>query len=95
MRRHLLAAFVLVPAALFALAQTPLFRAARNVDWEKLAALGSGLQMFAIGNFFDDLLAERRNVVRLAAGDDVAVENHLLVNPVRPGILEIGFQRRP
>jgi hypothetical protein len=42
-----------------------------------------------IGNHLDNLLAESRNIVRLAAGDEVSVDDDLLVDPVRAGVLEV------
>src|ERR1700733_4010954 len=57
--------------------------------------LGGGLQMFSIGNFFDDLLAEYCEVVRLAAGDEVSVQNNLFIDPVSTGVLEVGLERGP
>src|SRR5689334_4845971 len=51
--------------------------------------------VLAFADLLDELAAERRDVVGLAARDDAAVDHHLLVDPARAGVLEIGLERRP
>src|SRR5438045_3744989 len=43
----------------------------------------------------DDRLGEGRDVVRLAAGDEVAIGNNLLVDPAGPGVDEVGVDGGP
>jgi hypothetical protein len=40
------------------------------------------------------LAAERGTVVGIAAGDEWAFDDHLAIDPLRAGVLEVGFQRR-
>jgi dUTPase len=42
----------------------------------------------------DHFAAERRQIVRLAASNEIAVDNDLAVGPFRPGVLEVCLQRR-
>src|SRR5438105_6356096 len=49
----------------------------------------------ALGDFLDQLAAERGYVVRLAARDDAAVDHHLLIDPFRAGVQQIGLERGP
>src|SRR5438132_1041865 len=44
----------------------------------------------AAGDQLDQLLVERRDVVGLAAGDQVAVDDDLLVDPGAAGVAEVG-----
>jgi DNA ligase D-like protein (predicted 3'-phosphoesterase) len=45
--------------------------------------------------FGDHLRAECREVIGLARGHQPAIDDHLLIGPVGPGITQVGFQRRP
>src|SRR6185312_8899720 len=47
------------------------------------------------GELGDHLLVERRQVVRLAAGDEALVHDDLLIDPSRAGVAQIGLERRP
>ena len=47
------------------------------------------------GKRFYHRLAESRNVIRLAAGDDVAVDHHLGIAPCRTRVRQILLQGRP
>ena len=38
---------------------------------------------------------KRGNIVGLAAGDQLAVDHHFLVDHARPGIFQVGADRRP
>jgi len=38
----------------------------------------------------DHLAIERRNIVGLAAGDEVAIDDGLLIDPLRTGIMQVG-----
>jgi hypothetical protein len=44
---------------------------------------------------FDDGLAEGGNVVGFAAEDELPVGDYFLIDPVGPGVSQVGFQRRP
>jgi hypothetical protein len=37
-------------------------------------------------------LIERRNIVGFAAGNEVAIDNHLLVHPLCPSVLEVRLE---
>jgi len=43
----------------------------------------------------DHLLVEGRDVVRLAARDEVVVDDDLLVDPLAAGVADVGLERRP
>src|SRR3954452_7688223 len=49
----------------------------------------------AARELLDDRGAERVEVVRLAAGHQVAVDDDLLVHPPGAGVAQVGLQRRP
>src|SRR4051794_35985693 len=49
----------------------------------------------ALAELLHDLLAEGREVVRLARGGEAAVHVDLLVDPRSTGILEVGLEGRP
>src|SRR4051794_9421271 len=49
----------------------------------------------ALAELLDDLLAERRQVVRVTGGRQATIHVNLLVDPGCPGVLEVGLQRRP
>src|SRR5690625_3741949 len=46
----------------------------------------------ALGEFFHDLVAERRQVIRIAAGDQPMIGHHFPVHPVTACVADIGFQ---
>ena len=46
----------------------------------------------AFGKLFDHLCVERRDIVRLAAGDDALIDDHLLVDPMTARISDVGLQ---
>lgn len=50
--------------------------------------------MFAFGELFDDLLAERIEVAWLPAGNEALVGDALFVNPLPASILNIGLEAR-
>src|SRR3546814_123894 len=54
---------------------------------------GLAVGVAAFRHLLRDLLAERLQVVRPAAGDHAAVDDDLLVHPVGPGILHVGPDR--
>src|SRR5690606_22230939 len=43
----------------------------------------------------DQLVVKRRDIVRLAAADPVAIDDHFFIHPVTTGIADIVLQRRP
>src|SRR5262245_19463799 len=49
--------------------------------------------MDTLGDLLDKLLIERRDVIRLAAGDEAVVNNDRLVDPVCSGIFQVGLDR--
>jgi hypothetical protein len=49
----------------------------------------------ALADFFDELRAERRKVVRGAARDEPLIDVHLFVDPGRAGVAEIGRAASP
>src|SRR6185312_8187867 len=49
----------------------------------------------AFGELLDDLSAERRQVVGLAAGDEAAVGDDLLVDPVGARVAQVGLEAGP
>src|ERR1035437_373807 len=49
----------------------------------------------ALADGLDDGLVEGRNVVGVAAEDELAVGHDLLIHPVGAGVLQVGFQRGP
>jgi hypothetical protein len=44
---------------------------------------------------FENRLVERRDIVRLAAEDELTVGNDCLVHPVAAGILDVSLERWP
>lgn len=48
--------------------------------------------MSSFGELFDELGAEGREIVRIAAGDEPFVDDHFLIGPAPPGILDVGLQ---
>src|SRR5471032_1005726 len=62
----------------------------RRIDTRHGSALASSrLQLF------QQRLVEGRDIVRLAAGDQLAVDHHLFVAPLRAGVAQIGLQTGP
>src|SRR5882724_2063950 len=51
--------------------------------------------MLALGELFDDLRAERGQVVGSAAGHQALVSDHLLVDPRTAGVADVRRQGRP
>jgi hypothetical protein len=49
----------------------------------------------ALGDLLDQLVAERGQVVGLAAGDQARVHDDVLVNPGGAGVAQVGLQARP
>src|SRR5215218_11312261 len=49
----------------------------------------------ALADLFDELVAEGREVVRLAARHETVVDVHLLVDPVASRVADVGLQARP
>src|SRR5690606_472931 len=56
---------------------------------------GAGGALLGVREDLDDLAVEARDVGRLAAGDEVPVDDDLLVDPVRAGVTQVALQRRP
>jgi hypothetical protein len=54
-----------------------------------------GLGVTALGELLDDLGVERRQVVRLAAGDEAVLDHDFLIGPVATGVEDVGAQARP
>src|SRR6187399_709165 len=61
----------------------------------ELAALGGRAVVPAFAELLDDLGAERRQVVGLAARHEALVDDDLLVDPGAAGVADVGLQRRP
>src|SRR6185295_1522437 len=53
------------------------------------------LRVPAFCDLLDELPAEGGNIVRLAARDDAAIGDYFLVDPLRPGVDQVGLERRP
>src|SRR5919201_2617366 len=49
----------------------------------------------ALADLLDRLVAERVEIVGLAAGDEAAVDVDLLVDPVPAGVADVGLEARP
>ena len=43
----------------------------------------------------DHFTVECGDVIRLAAGDEIAIDHHFLIHPFRAGVLKIGLERWP
>jgi hypothetical protein len=54
-----------------------------------------GSQVMPFAELLDHLLTKRRQVVGLAAGHQPIVDDDFLIDPISPGIFQIGLQRRP
>src|SRR5262249_36916074 len=50
--------------------------------------------MLALCELLDDLVAERRQIVRLARGHQALVDHYLLVDPFAAGVADVGLQAR-
>src|ERR1700722_9803147 len=59
-----------------------------------LLGLGGPL-LWALRERFDHRVVKRRDIVGFAAGNELAVGDDLLVDPVGTGVFEIGPERRP
>src|SRR5205809_393645 len=80
-------------AARAALIRFVLLRSRVRVD-RVLGLLGL-LLVPTLAELLDDLLVERRQVVRLAARDETLVDHDLLVDPLAPGVADVGLEARP
>src|SRR5215213_6024585 len=60
----------------------------------RVCALGASplVLVFALGELLDDLGAERRHVVGVAARDETLISNYLLVHPVAARVADVGLQ---
>lgn len=47
--------------------------------------------MLPVGNFLNHLFAECRKIIRLSAGNEIAIHHHFFVHPIGARILEIGL----
>src|SRR5918995_2473762 len=59
----------------------------------RVRALGASplVLMLALGELLDDLGAERRHVVGVAARDETLVSNNLLVHPIAARVADVGL----
>jgi tryptophanyl-tRNA synthetase len=48
----------------------------------------------ALPDFLNDLAAEGRQVIRVATGDEAVIGHDLLVDPIAPGVADVGLKRR-
>src|SRR5262245_15923679 len=50
-------------------------------------------QVTSLADFFDQSAIKRRKVIGFAARQEVLIDDHLFVNPVRSGIFQVGLNR--
>src|SRR4051812_21127583 len=60
-----------------------------------LAASGGLARALGGRELVPEGIVESRNVVRLAAGDELAINDHLLVGPIGAGVAQVVLQRGP
>ena len=66
------------------------------VSWPKAKQLNTDLDIKSVIKIgYDHGLVESRNVIGFTAGDQIAVNDTFLVNPVRAGVAQIRFKRGP
>ena len=57
--------------------------------------MGDGLDLRHFFNQVDESRGERLDIVRLTAGDDIAVGHYSLIDDIGPGVAEVGADRGP
>src|SRR5918994_6104005 len=81
------------PASSSSITNRPRARAPPRDDESRSRAGALALALVpALGELLDELRAERGQVVGLARGDEAVVDVHLLVDPVRARVAQVGPQ---